>query len=48
MTVLLYQPRYGPSGAVVAVIPLAVAALACFLPARRASRTDPVAALQHE
>ena len=50
MTALLYgfQPGYGPAVAVVSVILLAVAALACLVPARRASRIDPMAALQHE
>jgi ABC-type antimicrobial peptide transport system permease subunit len=50
MTTLLYgfQPDYIPTAAMVSVILLAVAALACFVPARRASRIDPVIALQHE
>ena len=50
MTTLLYgfRPDYVPAVAVVSAILLAVAALACFVPARRASRIDPMIALQHE
>jgi ABC-type lipoprotein release transport system permease subunit len=50
MTSLIYgfRPNHAAAGAVVSVILLAVAALACFVPARRASRLDPVVALQHE
>jgi putative ABC transport system permease protein len=50
MTTLLYgfKPGYGPAIAAVSLIFLAVAALACFIPARRASRVDPMVALQHE
>jgi ABC-type lipoprotein release transport system permease subunit len=50
MTTLLYgfRPDYIPAVAVVSFILLAVAALACFIPARRASRIDPMIALQHE
>ena len=48
MTTLLYgfRPDYIPAVGVVSLILLAVAAIACFVPARRASRVDPVAALQ--
>jgi ABC-type lipoprotein release transport system permease subunit len=38
---------YLPAVAVVSLVLLAVA-LACFVPARRASRIDPILALQHE
>ena len=50
MTSLIYgfQPNHAMAGALVSVILVAVATLACFLPARRASRLDPVVALQHE
>jgi len=50
MTALLYgfRPDYLPTVTVVSVILLGVAALACFIPARRASRIDPVAALRNE
>ena len=50
MTTLFYgfQPDYLPAVAVVSLVLLAVAALACFVPARRASRIDPMLALQHE
>jgi predicted permease len=50
MTTLFYgfQPGYVPAVVVVSLILLAVAALACFVPARRASRIDPMIALQYE
>jgi putative ABC transport system permease protein len=50
MTNLLYgfRPEYGPIVIVVSLTLLTVAALACFVPARRASRIDPMMALQCE
>ena len=50
MTTLFYgfRPDYIPAVAVVSLILLAVAVLACLVPARRASRIDPMMALQHE
>ena len=50
MQTLFYNlpPDYLSAAAVASVALLGVAALACFLPARRASRIDPVVALQHE
>jgi putative ABC transport system permease protein len=50
LTTLLYgfRPGYIPTVAVVSLILAAVATLACFVPARRASRIDPMIALRQE
>jgi putative ABC transport system permease protein len=50
MTTLFYgfRPDYLPAVGVVSLVLLAVASLACLVPARRASRIDPMTALQHE
>ncbi len=50
MTTLFYgfQPDYVPAVVTVSLVLLAVAALAVLIPARRASRIDPMIALQHE
>ena len=43
-----FQPGYLPAAAAVSGILLVVAAAACFVPARRSSRIDPIVALRHE
>lgn len=50
MTTMFYgfRPEYLTAASIVSLILLVVAALACLIPARRASRIDPTIALQHE
>jgi predicted permease len=50
MSTLFYgfRPDYGSAVAVASLVLLTVAAFACFVPARRASRIDPIIALQYE
>jgi putative ABC transport system permease protein len=50
MTTLFYGvvPDYVPAVAAVSLVLLTVAAIACLVPARRASRIDPLIALHHE
>jgi ABC-type antimicrobial peptide transport system permease subunit len=50
MTTLFYgfEPDYIPAVAAVSVILVSVAAIACLVPARSASRIDPLIALRHE
>ena len=50
MTALLYgfRPGYVPIATAVSLVLLAVSGLACFVPANRAARIDPMVALRNE
>jgi putative ABC transport system permease protein len=50
MSTLFYgfRPDYASAVGVASLVLLTVAAFACFVPARRASRIDPIIALQYE
>jgi len=50
MSTLFYgfRPDYVAAVAIASLVLLAVATFACFVPARRASRIDPIIALQYE
>jgi ABC-type lipoprotein release transport system permease subunit len=43
-----FQPNYLPTAAVVSLIHLAVTAVACSVPARRAANVDPLVVLRNE